>query len=102
MIDLYSWPTPNGHTAQIMLEETGLDYRLHPVNLQEGEQFEPGFLAISPSGKIPAIVDQDGPGHEPMSVFESGAILLYLAERSGKFLPTDPRGRSDVMEWLMF
>jgi len=102
MIDLYTWPTPNGHKAQIMLEETGLDYRLHPVNLQEGEQFEPEFLAISPSGKIPAIIDQDGPGHEPFPVFESGAILLYLAERSGLFLPADPRGRSEVMEWLMF
>ncbi|MFV2074263.1 MAG: glutathione S-transferase N-terminal domain-containing protein, partial [Thermoanaerobaculales bacterium] len=102
MIDLYTWPTPNGHKVQILLEETGLDYRSHPVNLQEGEQFEPEFLAISPSGKIPVVVDQDGPGGEPLAVFESGAILLYLAEKSGSFLPADPRGRSEVIEWLMF
>ena len=102
MIDLYSWPTPNGHKVQIMLEETGLECRLHLVNLQEGEQLEPDFLAISPSGKIPVIVDQDGPGGEPIPVFESGAILLYLADKSGSFLPVDPRGRSEVIEWLMF
>jgi len=102
MIDLYTWSTPNGHKAQIMLEETGLDYRLHPVNLQDGEQFEPDYLAISPGGKIPAIIDHDGPGGEELPIFESGAILLYLAEKSGRLLTTDPRGRWQALEWLMF
>ncbi len=102
MIDLYTWSTPNGHKAQIMLEETGLEYRLHPVNLQEGEQHAPEYLAISPGGKIPAIIDHDGPGGEELPIFESGAILLYLAEKSGRFLPADPRGRWQALEWLMF
>jgi len=102
MIDLYTWPTPNGHKVQIMLEETGLDYRIHPVDLGENEQFEPEFLAISPSGKIPAIIDDDGPGGERLPIFESGAILLYLAEKSGLFLPPDPSGRWEAISWLMF
>jgi len=102
MIDLYTWPTPNGHKVQIMLEETGLDYRIHPVDLGEKEQFEPEFLAISPSGKIPAIIDDDGPGGGGLSIFESGAILLYLAEKSGMFLPPDPSGRWEAISWLMF
>jgi len=102
MIDLYTWSTPNGYKAQIMLEETGLDYRLHPVNLQEGEQHEHEYLAVNPNAKIPAIIDSDGPGNEPISLFESGAILLYLAEKSGRFLPADPRGRWQAIEWLMF
>ena len=102
MIDLYTWSTPNGEKVQIMLEETGLEYRLHAVNLQEGEQFEPDFLAISPSGKIPAIIDHDGPGGEALPIFESGAILLYLAEKSGSFLPTEPQPRWQAISWLMF
>jgi GST-like protein len=102
MIDLYTWPTPNGHKVQIMLEETGLDYRIHPVDLGEKEQFEPEFLAISPSGKIPAIIDDDGPGGGGLSIFESGAILLYLAEKSGSFLPADPQPRWQAISWLMF
>lgn len=102
MIDFYTWDTPNGHKARIMLEECGLDYRVHPVNLSEGEQQAPDFLAISPNGKIPAIVDSDGPGGEPISIFESGAILIYLAEKTGRFFPSDERLRWQVMEWLMF
>jgi GST-like protein len=102
MIDFYTWPSPNARKISIMLEETGLEYRVHPVNLEKGEQLEEAFLAISPNGKIPVIVDQDGPDAKPIAVFESGAILIYLAEKSGLFLPTDPRGRSEVLEWLMF
>ncbi len=102
MIDLYSWATPNGHKAHIMLEETGLPYRLHKVDIGKGEQFRPEFLAINPNNKIPAIVDQDGPNGKPITLFESGAILIYLAEKSGKFLPTDKRRRYDVLQWLMF
>ena len=102
MIDLYSWATPNGHKAHIMLEETGLPYRLHKVDIGKGEQFRPEFLAINPNNKIPAIVDQDGPGGKPITLFESGAILIYLAEKTGKFLPADKRRRYDVLQWLMF
>ena len=102
MIDVHSWPTPNGHKVHIMLEECGLPWRAHPVNIGRGDQFEPGFLAISPNNKIPAIVDPDGPDGAPISVFESGAILLYLAEKTGRFLPADARGRCAVMQWLMF
>ena len=90
MIDLYTWPTPNGHKIHIMLEETGLDYRVIPVDINTGDQFEPDFLKISPNNKMPAIVDPDGPGGEPISLFESGAILIYLAEKTGQFLPTEP------------
>jgi GST-like protein len=102
MIDLYSWSTPNGHKAQIMLEETGLDYDLHPVDIGEGEQHAPEYLGINPNGKIPAIIDHDGPGGEALPIFESGAILLYLAEKSGSFLPADPRSRWQAISWLMF
>ena len=103
MIDLYTWRTPNGRKVSIMLEEVELPYAAHPVNIGEDEQFAPDFLAISPNNKIPAIVDRDGPGGGPYSVFESGAILLYLSEKAGgRFLPRDPRPRHDVMQWLMF
>ncbi|KAF1031517.1 MAG: Disulfide-bond oxidoreductase YfcG [Burkholderia lata] len=102
MIDVYSWATPNGHKVHIMLEETGLAYRVHPVDIGAGDQFKPEFLTISPNNKIPAIVDPDGPGGQPISLFESGAILIYLAEKTGKFLPTDPTARYATLEWLMF
>ncbi|MEQ8165356.1 MAG: glutathione S-transferase N-terminal domain-containing protein [Alphaproteobacteria bacterium] len=102
MIDLYYWPTPNGHKASIMLEETGLPYRVVPVNILKGEQFEPDFLKISPNNRMPAIVDHDGPGGKPLSLFESGAILIYLAEKTGKFLPEDPAARYETLQWLMF
>jgi len=102
MIDFYSWDTPNGHKVRIMLEECELDYRVHPVNLSLGEQFAPKFLAISPNSKIPAIVDPERPDGEPISIFESGAILLYLAEKTGRLMPNDDRGRWQVFEWLMF
>ena len=102
MIEVYSWATPNGHKVHVMLEECGLDYRAIPVNIGAGEQFAPEFLAISPNNKIPAIVDPDGPDGKPISLFESGAILLYLATKAGRFLPEDVRGRYEVLEWLMF
>jgi GST-like protein len=102
MIEVYSWATPNGHKVHIMLEECGLPYRVHGVNIGTGEQFAPEFLAISPNNKIPAITDPDGPDGEAISLFESGAILLYLASKTGRFLPTDLRGRWSTMEWLMF
>ena len=103
MIDLYYWTTPNGHKITLFLEEAGLPYTIHPVNLGRGDQFKPEFLAISPNNRIPAIVDQDpGDGGAPVSVFESGAILLYLAEKTGKFLPRDLRGRIAVLEWLFW
>ena len=103
MIDLYYWTTPNGHKITLFLEEVGLPYTIHPVNLGRGDQFKPEFLAISPNNRIPAIVDQDpGDGGAPVSVFELGAILLYLAEKTGKFLPRDLRGRIAVLEWLFW
>jgi GST-like protein len=102
MIDLYSWTTPNGHKIHIMLEETGLGYRPHKVDIGSGAQFRPDFIAINPNSKIPAIVDQDGPDGRPITVFESGAILIYLAEKSGMFMPALPRRRYDVLQWLMF
>ena len=102
MIDLYSWPTPNGHKVHIMLEECALPYRVHPIDIGKGDQFTPDFLAISPNNKIPALVDSEGPDGQPMSVFESGAILLYLAEKTGRFMPADTRGRYEVLQWLMF
>ena len=102
MIDVYSWATPNGHKVHIMLEETGLEYRVHPIDIGAGDQFKPEFLAISPNNKIPAIVDADGPSGQPLSLFESGAILIYLAEKTGQFLPADPRGRYATLQWLMF
>ena len=102
MIELYTWPTPNGHKAAIMLEETGLDYRVHPVDIANGEQFAADYETINPNCKIPTIVDQDGPGGGPFTVFESGAILIYLAEKTGHFLSGDPRRRSQALQWLMF
>jgi GST-like protein len=104
MIDLYYWTTPNGHKITLFLEEAGLEYTLKPVNIGKGEQFDPAFLAISPNNRIPAIVDHapaDG-GKQPVSVFESGAILLYLAGKTGKFIPKDLRGQVTVLEWLMW
>lgn len=102
MIEHYYWPTPNGHKSAIMLEETGLDYEIHPVNILEGDQFDPAFREISPNHRIPAIVDTDGPGGERYSVFESGAILMYLAEKSGKLWPADMAQRYRVIQWLIF
>ena len=102
MIDLYTFGTPNGVKVSIMLEEVGLPYRAHTINILEDEQFDPEFLKISPNNKIPAIVDSDGPDGEPISLFESGAILLYLADKTGQLIPADARGRWRVMEWLMF
>lgn len=103
MIDFYYWTTPNGHKVTLFLEETGMPYRMHPVNLGKGEQFKPEFLAISPNNRMPAIVDQDPKGGgAPISVFESGAILLYLADKTGKFIPQDLRGRTETIEWLFW
>ncbi len=102
MIDLYTWPTPNGHKIHIMLEETGLPYRVIPIDIGAGDQFDPDFLKISPNNKMPAIVDPDGPGGAPISLFESGAILIYLAEKTGRFLPEDPQKRYRTLEWLMW
>ncbi|HEY8879114.1 MAG TPA: glutathione binding-like protein [Roseateles sp.] len=102
MIEVYSWPTPNGHKVHIMLEECRLAYRVHPVDIGAGEQFAPNFLAISPNNKIPAITDPDGPEGKPISLFESGAILLYLAGKTGQLLPADVHGKYEVLQWLMF
>jgi GSH-dependent disulfide-bond oxidoreductase len=102
MIDVYSWPTPNGHKVHIMLEECGLPYRAIPVNIGRGDQFKPEFLRISPNNKIPAIVDPDGPDGKPISMFESGAILIYLAAKTGRFMPESDRARYEVLQWLMF
>jgi len=102
MIEVYSWPTPNGHKVHIMLEECALEYRAFPVNIGQGEQFKPAFLKISPNNKVPAIIDRKGPGGKPMALFESGAILIYLAEKTGMFLPKDTRGKFGVIQWLMF
>ncbi len=102
MIEVYSWATPNGHKVHIMLEECGLPYRVHAIDIGAGEQFAPEFLAISPNNKVPAIVDADGPDGGPISLFESGAILLYLAGKSGRFLPPSTQGKYEVLQWLMF
>jgi GST-like protein len=103
MIELHYWPTPNGHKVTLFLEEAGLDYRIHPVDIGRGAQFEPDFLAISPNNRMPAIVDTaPADGGAPVSVFESGAILLYLAEKTGRFLPDDARGRVQALEWLFW
>jgi GSH-dependent disulfide-bond oxidoreductase len=102
MIDVYSTATPNGHKVHIMLEECGLPYRLHHINISEGDQFKPEFLAISPNNKIPAIVDADGPDGKPMSLFESGAILVYLASKVGKFLGNTDREKFTTLQWVMF
>ncbi|MEM7407348.1 MAG: glutathione S-transferase N-terminal domain-containing protein [Pseudomonadota bacterium] len=103
MIDAYYWPTPNGWKISIALEEMELDYTVIPVNIGRGAQFEPDFLAISPNNRMPAIVDHEpADGGDPISVFETGAILVYLAEKTGRFMPTDVRGRNTVIEWLMW
>ena len=102
MIDLYTWPTPNGHKIHIMLEEIGMPYKVIPIDIGRGDQFKPEFLKISPNNKMPALVDPDGPDGKPIAVFESGAILIYLAEKSGMLMPLSPRERYDVLQWLMF
>ena len=102
MIDLYTWGTPNGRKVSIMLEELGLEYTVHPINITQNQQFTPEFLAINPNNKIPAIVDQEGPGGAPLAVFESGAILIYLAEKTeSRLLPASGAGRYAALEWLM-
>ena len=103
MIDLYYWPTPNGHKVTMFLEEAGLPYTIHPVDIGKGAQFEPSFLKIAPNNRMPAIIDQaPADGGEPVSLFESGAILLYLAEKTGRFLPADLRGRAETLQWLFW
>ncbi|MCF4998031.1 thiol:disulfide oxidoreductase [Pseudomonas syringae] len=103
MIDLYYWTTPNGHKISLFLEEAGLPYKVHPINISQGEQFQPHFLKIAPNNRIPAIVDHEpADGGEPLSLFESGAILLYLAEKTGRFLPKDLRGRQVALQWLFW
>ena len=102
MIDVYSWPTSNGRKVNIMVEELGLDYAMHPIDITKGDQFTPEYSAINPNQKIPAIVDLEGPGGKPYTVIESGAILMYLAEKHGKFLPKEVAARFEVIQWLMF
>ncbi len=103
MIDLYYWATPNGHKIPIFLEEAGLDYKIHPINIGKNEQFQPDFLKIAPNNRIPAIVDHaPTDGGAPISIFESGAILLYLAEKTGKFIPAEARGKVTVTQWLFW
>ena len=102
MIELFSWPTPNGQKIHIALEELGLPYTVTPVNIGKGEQFRPEFLAITPNHRIPAIIDQDGPGGAPLPLFESGAILIYLAEKTGKLMPSNAAARYNCLQWLMF
>jgi GST-like protein len=106
MIDVYTWPTPNGHKVHVMLEECGYrlgrDWLAHPIHIGQGDQFTPEFLTISPNNKIPALVDPSGPDGKPISLFESGAILVYLAAKTGKFMPASDRGKYEVLQWLMF
>ncbi len=102
MIDLYTWGTPNGRKASVMLEECGLEYRVHKVDIGKGEQFREEFVAINPNSKIPAIVDYEGPGGHALRLFESGAILVYLAGKTGRFLPQSDRGKYEALQWLMF
>ena len=102
MIQLYTWATPNGKKVSIMLEEVELPYEVHPINIAKGDQLKPEYLAINPNNKIPAIIDTDGPGGKPLKLFESGAILMYLAEKTGKFLPQEMAKRYEVIQWLMF
>ena len=102
MIDVYTWPTPNGHKVHIMLEETGLEYRIHPINIRNGDQFKPAFMKISPNHRIPAIIDRKGSNGKELSLFESGAILIYLASKSGKLLPVDMAERWATVQWLMW
>jgi len=101
-IEVHYWPTPNGHKITIMLEETGLPYTIIPVNIQKGDQFKPEFLAIAPNNRMPAIVDPDGPGGQPIAMFESGAILQYLGRKTGQFYPSDERARVEVEQWLFW
>ena len=102
MIELHTWTTPNGRKVSVMLEECGLPYTAHKVNIGQNEQFKPEFLAISPNNRIPAIVDSDGPDGKPIHLFESGAILVYLAGKTGKFLPTSTKGKYEALQWLMW
>ena len=102
MIQLYTWATPNGKKVSVMLEEVELPYEVHPINIAKGDQLKPEYLAINPNNKIPAIIDNDGPGGKPLRLFESGAILMYLAEKTGKFLPQEVAKRYEVIQWLMF
>ena len=102
MIEVYSWPTPNGHKVHVMLEECALPYKAIAVDIGKGDQFRSDFLAISPNNKVPAIVDPDGPDGKPISLFESGAILMYLAAKTGRFMPETVRGKYEVLQWLMF
>ena len=102
MIDVYTWPTPNGHKVHIMLEETGLKHRIHAINIRKGEQFKPSFLKVNPNHRIPAIVDRDGPNGAELALFESGAILIYLASKSGRLLPVDMAQRWICVQWLMW
>jgi len=102
MIELYTWGTPNGRKISIMLEEIGMPYNVHPVNLRNNEQKTSEFLAINPNGRIPALIDTEGPGGRPLTIFESGAILMYLAEKSGQLLSREPVRRTEALEWLMF
>ena len=102
MIELYTWKTSNGRKATIMLEECALAYNLHPINIAKDDQFTPEFIAINPNSKIPAMIDTDGPNGEPYTMIESGAMLMYLAEKTGKFMPTEMAARYEVIQWLMF
>ncbi len=102
MIDLYYWPTPNGWKITIFLEEAGLDYNVIPVDIGKGDQFDPEYLKIGPNNRMPVIVDPDGPGGKSIALMESGAILIYLADKTGRFLPAEPHGRYDVLQWLMW
>jgi len=102
VIELHSWATPNSRKIYYQLEETDLEYRIHPVNIGQGDQFKPEFLEISPNNKTPAMVDTDGPGGKPLAVFETGAMSIYLAEKTGRFIPEDPRTRSVMFQWLMW
>ena len=102
MIELYTWGTPNGKKASVMLEEVGLPYHVHPINIGKGDQFAADYVKLNPNSKIPTIVDTEGPGGKPITVFESGAILIYLAEKTGKLLSREPRARMEAIEWLMF
>ena len=102
MIELWTWPTPNGHKVHILLEELGVPYKIVPVAIGKGEQFKPEFLAITPNHRIPAMVDPDGPGGKPIQLFESAAIMIYLAEKAGKLIPTDPHDRYICLQWVMF
>ena len=102
MIQLYTWATPNGKKVSIMLEEVDLPYEVHPINIAKGDQLKPEYLAINPNNKIPSIIDSDGPDGKPLKLFESGAILMYLAEKTGKFLPQEMAQRYEVIQWLMF